>query len=373
LKKLDKNKVFAWALIIFLIFTVILFLYESTYGLNEYLGYGSLYFHKIPMYVIGISNYLNGKIGNFAVATLPSAPGWQTTSWYYGVNIYSSLVYSHQVFTGGETSVNELIFPPSTNEYYKYVGSVINNFKMSNESLSNLLGIFGIKYLIFESDVLNNTKCNCGYYPFNLNVIAYNLNNSKDISLVYLNNSSIYNNKNYAPLVYSSDIENIPNATFTIMFKTIGNYSFNIKNTSIFTASINGFYNDSNTINATQIANFSQPKISFVEDTPTRVTVHISNATTPYYLVFRETYDPHWAAFYSNGTEVNLRDHIVVNGFANAWYMNKTGNYTVTLYYTLQTDAWIAWGISFAALFATIGVGVYGWKETRRTKVRSRR
>jgi hypothetical protein len=43
--------------------------------------------------------------------------------------------------------------------------------------------------------------------------------------------------------------------------------------------------------------------------------------------------------------------------------MNKTGNYTITLYYTLQTDAWIAWGVSFAALFATIGIGVYGWKE----------
>ena len=100
----------------------------------------------------------------------------------------------------------------------------------------------------------------------------------------------------------------------------------------------------------------------------TKVTVHVSNATTPYYLVFRETYDPHWAAFYSNGTEVNPRDHIAVNGFANAWYMNKTGNYTVTLYYTMQTDAWIAWGVSFAALFVTIGIGVYGWKETRKEK-----
>ena len=112
------------------------------------------------------------------------------------------------------------------------------------------------------------------------------------------------------------------------------------------------------------------PDITFIENNPTQVTVHISNATTPFYLVFRETYDPHWAAFYSNGTEVNPRDHIAVNGFANAWYMNKTGNYTVTLYYTLQTDAWIAWGVSFAALFVTIGIGVYGWKESAKAKMR---
>jgi hypothetical protein len=366
LKRLDSSKIFTMILILLLVSTVIIFLYESTYGLNAYLGYGSLYFHNIPKYVINISNYLNNNIGNFAVATLPSAPGWQTTSWYYGVNIYSSLVYTHEVFTGGETSVNELIFPPSTNEYYKYLGSTLNNFKITNESLSNLFGIFGIKYLILESDVLNNTKCNCGYYPFNLTVIAYNLNHSKDINLVYFDNSSVYENINYVPLVYSSNIDNIGNSTITNEFRVLGNYSFDIKNNSVFTNSIVSFYNDSNTINATQIANFSKPNISFVENTPTKVTVHVSNATTPYYLVFRETYDPHWTAFYSNGTEVNPRDHIAVNGFANAWYMNKTGNYTITLYYTLQTDAWIAWGVSFAALFVTIGIGIYGWKEQKR-------
>ena len=170
----------------------------------------------------------------------------------------------------------------------------------------------------------------------------------------------MYENINYVPLVYSSNIDNIGNSTITNEFRVLGNYSFDIKNNSVFTNSIVSFYNDSNTINATPIANFSKPNISFVENTPTKVTVHVSNAITPYYLVFRETYDPHWAAFYSNGTEVNPRDHIAVNGFANAWYMNKTGNYTITLYYTMQTDAWIAWGVSFVALFVTIGIGVYG-------------
>ena len=116
------------------------------------------------------------------------------------------------------------------------------------------------------------------------------------------------------------------------------------------------------------IINYKEPYISYKEISPTLIKAKIHNTTTPYYLVFRETYDPHWAAFYSNGTEVNPRDHIAVNGFANAWYMNKTGNYTITLYYTLQTDAWIAWGVSFAALFVTIGIGIYGWEETRKTR-----
>ena len=175
------------------------------------------------------------------------------------------------------------------------------------------------------------------------------------------------------PLVYGSDLLNLGNANPSDLINAIESNSFNIQNTSVYSGDISGLYNDSNRINATSIANFSKLNISFVENTPTKVTVHVSNAITPYYLVFRETYDPHWAAFYSNGTEVNPRDHIAVNGFANAWYMNKTGNYTITLYYTLQTDAWIAWGVSFTALFVTVGIGVYGWKETRKAKVHGRR
>lgn len=339
--------------------TIVVFLYESTYGLNSYLGYQSVYFHKIPNYVLNISDYINNKTGNFAVAILPSAPGWQTTSWYYGVNIYSSLIYKHPVFTGGESSDNEIIFPPSTSEYYNYVGSIINTENMSNESISNLLGIFGIRYIILEADILNNTKCNCGYYPFSLNKITKNLNFSKNVKLVYLDNSSIYENYRYVKLVYGSNVKNIGNSSVSKIFYEIGNFSFNIMNNSVYLSNMGNFYNNAYTISVNTISNFSKPNISFIENTPTKVTVYVNNATTPYYLVFRETYDPYWVALYSNGTEVSSSKHIAVNGFANAWYMNRTGNYTITLYYTPQTNTWITWDISFAVLFVIIGIGIY--------------
>ena len=67
---------------------------------------------------------------------------------------------------------------------------------------------------------------------------------------------------------------------------------------------------------------------------------------------------------------MNPRDHIAVNGFANAWYIDAKGSYTIHIYYTLQTYADIAWVVSFAALFATIGIGVYGLKAAKRDKAR---
>ena len=328
----------------------------------------------IPAYVYQISNYINLQTSVFSVATLPMESGWQVTNWYVSENIYSSLLH-HQVYTGSYTALNEIFFPISTSEYYTNVGLIIDSQNTRNLSLSNGFGIFGIKYIIVQGDALNYSTCEyCYISPFKFSNIYHALNASKRIEFVgRYGNSSIYRNGNYVPLVYASNIENFDNTSTKNIFSAIKNRDFNIQSTSAYSTRINNFYNDSNTINATPIANFSKPNISFVENTPTKVTVHVSNATTPYYLVFRETYDPHWAAFYSNGTEVNPRDHIAVNGFANAWYMNKTGNYTITLYYTLQTDAWIAWGVSFAALFVTIGIGVYGWKEAKKEKMRSRR
>ncbi|MCW6161553.1 MAG: hypothetical protein LVQ97_05195 [Candidatus Micrarchaeales archaeon] len=332
---------------------------------------------NIPQHVFQISNFINSNEGQYAVLTLPQSArggynGWQFDTWYNGTNIYTSLI-SHSVYCGFlcYNPYSQEFFPPSELESYK-INKVIENAPV-NRSITNPIGVFGIRYIIVEGNALHSPPGDYKEYfaapKFNLSTIYDNLNKSKNIEFIKrYANSSIYENLNYVPLVYASNVKNLVDSSTSKIFGLIENRSFNIQNSSIFDTVISGFYNDSNTINATPIASFSKPNISFVYNNPTQVTVHVSNATTPYYLVFRETYDPHWAAFYSNGTEVNPSDHIAVNGFANAWYMNKTGNYTITLYYTLQTDAWIAWGVSFAALFVTIGIGVYGWKETRKTR-----
>ncbi|MEM3715458.1 MAG: hypothetical protein QXF82_10975 [Nitrososphaeria archaeon] len=359
------RKINLYSIFIILVFVITLVIYIHIFDItpvttNSYQG--------IPAYVFNISNYINLQKGYFTVGLLPPAINWQIDNWYVGTNIYSALITT-PVFTGGYTNYNEIFFPISKSEYFDIALSV-GNSHLNNESLSNEFGIFGIHYIILQGDTLNRTPCEyCYATSFSKKEIKTNLLEAKNIKFLNIyGNSSLYENENYDNLVYGSDIFNLGNATFAELIDSIANENFSIQNTSVYSTDISGLYNDSNTINATLIRNFSQPNVSFVQNTPTSVTVHVTNATTPYYLVFRETYDPHWAAFYSNGTQVNPRDHIAVNGFANAWYMNKTGNYTITLYYTLQTDAWIAWGVSFAAFFVTVGIGVYGWRGMRHAR-----
>ena len=111
--------------------------------------------------------------------------------------------------------------------------------------------------------------------------------------------------------------------------------------------------------NIGRINNLIKPNITYVIENPTLVRVTVSNANTPFYLIFRETYDGSWEAYYNNGTEVNPSNHIEVNGFENAWYINKGGNYTLNFYYTPQTLIWGLWIISFMAHLASACVSFY--------------
>lgn len=340
--------------IIFIIFLIGIKVYYYDY--SNYTSYSGII---IPQHVYSIANYINSQSGNFNVGLLPvAAPFMQFDSWYSGTNLYTYFI-NNPSFTGAYVAASQLFFPPSQYEYYNFA-SQVDSGSLSGNSISNAFGALGIKYMVVQGDTLHAGDENY----FNFNSIYSNLNNSNNIFFVKrYSNSSIYENKNYDPLVYASNAENLGNATTTEIFDRISNDTFNIQNTSVFVTNITGLYNDSITINATPIPHFSKPGIGFVVDNPTQATVHITNATTPFYLVYRETYDKHWAAYYSNGSEVNPYNHIVVNGFANAWYMNKTGNYTITLYYTLQTDADVMWVVSFAGLFAAIGIGVWRWRK----------
>ncbi|MEM3714870.1 MAG: hypothetical protein QXF82_07985 [Nitrososphaeria archaeon] len=331
----------------------------------------------IPNYTINIANYINKNVGYYSVATLPSDQYWHLSKWYDAVNIYTSLINA-PVYSGGATENGEFFYP-DTQYIYSQITEQMQN---SNESInmSKLFSIFGIKYIIIEGNSSNTAFDEYHYpLPFNFRSIYNHINSSN--GLVYVSkyaNSSIYMNTHALKLIYPSQIlcVNYTNATQIINFMMSNT---NINKYSIYSSNVLSdildygkvqIYNVSEASFITKSCNATTkrtnlPVINFSVKSPTLINAVISNATTPYYLVFRETYDPHWAAFYSNGTQINSRNHIAVNGFANAWYMNKTGNYTINIYYTLQTYAWIAWVVSFAAFGITVYIGYLGFKKSK--------
>jgi len=92
------------------------------------------------------------------------------------------------------------------------------------------------------------------------------------------------------------------------------------------------------------------PQISYEKINPCEYNVHVKNSTAPFLLIFSEAYHPLWRA-YLDGHEISpVIAYSVVNGF----YINKTGDFDIKIYFTGQIYADIGLKISIVTLVITI-------------------
>lgn len=76
-----------------------------------------------------------------------------------------------------------------------------------------------------------------------------------------------------------------------------------------------------------------KPEINFDKLDNARYIISVKNAKTPFWLIFSETFSPDWRAKSSSGQEFV---HFAANGFANGYFINQIGSFTVELEYTIQ-------------------------------------
>ncbi len=107
------------------------------------------------------------------------------------------------------------------------------------------------------------------------------------------------------------------------------------------------FANADNLLPSSQQSNAS---VMYEEINPTQYTVHV-NASQPFYLIFSQSYDNGWVATI-NGQQISDEYHFTANGYANGWYINKTGAYTITLEFTPQNLFYAGAAISITTITA---------------------
>ena len=99
-----------------------------------------------------------------------------------------------------------------------------------------------------------------------------------------------------------------------------------------------------------------QPNITFDCLKPTKYRLDIDGAQQPYYLIFSETFHPDWRLFYKN-REIATKNHRLVNGFANSWYITPEDsdgqdNYELVVEFWPQRLFYIGLGISFLTIIS---------------------
>jgi len=111
------------------------------------------------------------------------------------------------------------------------------------------------------------------------------------------------------------------------------------------------------------------PQITFEQLNPTKYVTHIDNSSgEPFFIVLSTQFDQYWSATI-DGKEVDK--HLVANGYANAWYIDETGEYDIILHFTTQSLFYAGVAISsltFIGLVSYLGLGLI--PNRRKKKVR---
>jgi hypothetical protein len=253
-----------------------------------------------------------------------------------------------------------------------------------------------------------NFSISNGYY--NSTLIWTNDNLIKTLAnqrYLELSNSTknllVFENKDFLPHIYPATIPvavdgNIDELFTLLLSSTIGN----LDNKAIFLSeqlnqgqwqfiksNNNTCFADDEIINGSvmfqSIDLAKLPTITFERVNPTKYEVKVENATQPFFVVFDENYSPQWKAYIENEEfefnrvitsypRINVKEavheesftpadasylstkpleesyHFTVNGYANAWYINKTGTFTITLEFSLQNLFYIGSEISITTL-----------------------
>lgn len=72
------------------------------------------------------------------------------------------------------------------------------------------------------------------------------------------------------------------------------------------------------------------PKINFSKKNENHYQVQVENNSEPFFLVLLKSWSPGWQALV-NGQPLEQKAHFQANGFANGWYIEKTGSYEIEL------------------------------------------
>jgi hypothetical protein len=106
--------------------------------------------------------------------------------------------------------------------------------------------------------------------------------------------------------------------------------------------------------------------LTYEQINPTKYTVQV-NTSKPFFLVFSESFDTGWVASI-NGQQIPGKYHLMVDGFANGWYVNRTGSFSIVLEFSPQNLLYVGVAISTVAFIICMVFVVFMSKETFLTR-----
>lgn len=113
------------------------------------------------------------------------------------------------------------------------------------------------------------------------------------------------------------------------------------------------------------------PGISYQKISPTKIKVSVVDAQMPYFINFLNSYNSGWQAriIFPEGQTVKVspKNHFMVNGFANSWYIDETGTYQIVIEYWPQKLFFIGIIIMLLTFISCVGYLIWRYCSVKRS------
>ena len=353
---------------------------------------------SIPKYVHKSLKYVDTDTKLNRVLFLPCLTEPRTTSlgydWgYYGSPSYIETILKKETFP---FHLGGWFYTTRMSHLLPYIYKAKNN-----ENFIKILKLCNVKYIIWQGDTniiptssgfLKNRECRKHMDKILISLDKFNLKNLKFGKwIVFKMNSTL-------PRIYSTTNCVLTNAR---LYDALMVLNLEIEN-GIVIAPNKKWRQFSITFMA------SPPLIIFRKVNPTKYIILVKNAIAPFFLIFSENYHPKWKAYIekqktfdnekweiiANYPKLHVKEakhemrftpkdiaylfkkplperyHLLVNGYANAWYIDPktigSSNFTITLYFWPQSLFYLGLLISALTFLGCIGYLVYDWRRDGR-------
>jgi len=314
---------------------------EVIYSGNEIIAAGRF---NIPDYYYDAGNWLNAQPDEFRILPLP-----------YSIVGYGAYTWQPKGFNGPDPTESILQRSVISSISGEGIGLYVAKSIASNTSvgLPKMLALMNAKYVLFHRDAnWEFLEGNEMYVPVSLDSFQSIIRTQSGFCL---ENSygelDFYRNEFWRPLyVYAAPNAQLVEGGLDEMIPVVRREGFLPGETVLFltdqldTQQISALStNSSPHTNSTGDLSVIYEKI-----TPTLYSVYV-NVSQPFFLVFSESYHEGWTATI-DGQQIPKEYHYMANGFANSWYISKTGSYTITLEFWPQRLFYIGAAISITTL-----------------------
>lgn len=311
---------------------------------------------KVPGYYREVSTWLSQDLNNFRVFYLPmeiTKPTYTSYKWGYG---------------GATTIIHSLISKPVVvgvwgwkPQTFQIVNSTYTRFYTQN-STGKLMGLLDVKYVLLDKSVDTNSY-DWPSLETNLKLIEL----QPGIRLISTHGEIlVFENEFFVPHIYTTK-SLLLTEDLKDMIKVVESDGW-VPGKSVVLLRDQLSPSDYAFVEGLSEQDSEEEVIITVRKlSQTRYSCSVT-ATGPFFIILGESYDSNWKAYFGEMDwfrslfmhPIPEERHYIANGYANAWYVERAGSYTITIFYQNQSLFYFGLLLSIVTICAALGFLIYG-------------